>query len=566
MNSDGFADSPDDAIASGNPAKGAPADIAMESAIPAAAAEPEAVLDRVQQQTKRRRRRRGQPPGWILWVARTASRSRNFLSQSLPAWFITHREESVSYVASFLVLALACLIMALWALPPADRFQIFDLIVTRDEQFNEALEIVEVAELVQPESIVELEIDSTVMHLDSDSEGEEVAEQQEMEDKVTSVVVRPTDAQIAQVLNKGEFGGRSKKGRQVSVSLYGGTVDSEKSVASGLRWLKSIQRKDGSWNFSQPGPGAKAGSYRRTEVGATSMALLCFLGAGHTHADKGPYQDTVKTGLAYIGKQAVINQGTADLRGSFEGNSGMYVHGLATICISEAHALDHRDKDLKKLTEMAINFIEAAQDPVDGGWRYKPRDDVGDTSVVGWQIMAMQSAKSGTVRFSNRPLQKARTFLNSVQVDDIGSSYAYVPTRLTAKNSMTAVALLCRMYMGWKKDNEGLRKGVHHLSAIGPSRSDIYYNYYASQVLHHWGGELWEKWNKGMREQLVRTQIKKGPATGSWAPTDSHGNRGGQIYQSTLSILTLEIYYRHLPIYRKLKEAPSDPTQVSVRL
>ena len=563
MDSEDVADSPDDDIATGNPSDAAHSDPAAESELPTAEPEPDAVLQRVRQRTQGRRRRR-QPPGWILLLVGTAGRGRNFLSQSAPAWFINHREEIVSYVASLIVLGIVCLLMALWVLPPAERLQFFDLLVTHREDFNEPLEALEVAEFVQPEAIVELEINSTLMQLDSEFKGgDTAAEQPAIEDNQTSVIVKPTDAQVAQVLKQGEFGGRSEAVRQVSLSLYGGTVDSEKSVASGLRWLQSIQRKDGSWNFSQPGPGAKAGSFRRTEVGATAMALLCFLGGGHTHAVDGPYRDTVQQGLAYIGKQAVINQGAADLRGSFEGNSGMYVHGLATICISEAHALDHRDKDLKKLTEMAINFIELAQDPVDGGWRYKPRDDVGDTSVVGWQVMAIQSAKSGTVRISNKSLQKARTFLKSVQVDEIGSSYAYVPNKLNAKNSMTAVALLCRMYMGWRKDNPGLLKGVNHLSAVGPSRSDIYYNYYATQVLHHWGGDLWEKWNGVMREQLVRTQVKEGPAAGSWAPTDSHGARGGQIYQTTLSVLSLEVYYRHLPMYRKLPEDPADPTQVS---
>ena len=90
----------------------------------------------------------------------------------------------------------------------------------------------------------------------------------------------------------------------------------------------------------------------------------------------------------------------------------------------------------------------------------------------------------------------------------------------------------------------------------------MYYNYYASQVLHHWGDDLWKKWNLQMREQLVKSQVRKGPATGSWAPTDSHGNRGGQIYQTALSILTLEVYYRHLPMYQRLQKEPQDPTKV----
>lgn len=531
--------------------------------LPVSEPEPEAVLERVEQRTRGRRRRRRQPPPWVFAIVGTAGWGRQFLSKSVPAWFVNHREELISYAASILVLAIVCLLMALWVLPPQSRFQIFDLMVAHQERFNTPLEILEVEVVEQPQVIVDLDLDSTMKQLDSSFEGGETEEElQGTEDKETTIDLKPTDAEMQQVFKQGEFGGRSKAGRQLSVKMYGGTVDSERAVASGLRWLKKIQRKDGSWNFSQVGPEAKAGSYRRTEVGATAMALLCFLGGGHTHKVEGPYRETVENGLAYIGKQAIINQGAADLRGSYEGNSGMYVQGLASICISEAHALEHRDRDLKKLTEMAINFIEQAQDPVDGGWRYKPRDDKGDTSVLGWQVMAMQSAKSGTVRFSNKPLFKAREFLRNVQVDEAGALYAYEPSRKNAKNSMTAVALLCRMYLGWGKDHEGLKKGVNHLSAVGPSRNDMYYNYYATQVLHHWGGELWDKWNKVMREQLVRSQVKDGKAAGSWNPTDSHSNKAGQIYQTALSVLTLEVYYRHLPIYRKLKEAPSDPSQV----
>ena len=205
MNSDDFANSTDDEIADGNPADGAPANSnsVTRSALPTSEPEPEAVLARVQQRTQGRRRRRRQPPAWMLSVAGTAGRGREFLSQSLPAWFINHREEFVSYLASFLVLAAASLIMALWALPPAERFQIFDLLVTRDEQFNEPLEILEVKELVQPESIVELELDSTLMQLNSEPEGGDTEEQKSLEDKVTNVVVRPTDAQIAKVLGQG---------------------------------------------------------------------------------------------------------------------------------------------------------------------------------------------------------------------------------------------------------------------------------------------------------------------------------------------------------------------------
>ena len=80
--------------------------------------------------------------------------------------------------------------------------------------------------------------------------------------------------------------------------------------------------------------------------------------------------------------------------------------------------------------------------------------------------------------------------------------------------------------------------------------NDMYQNYYAAMALHHAGGPEWKTWNAQMREQLIRAQIKSGPAAGSWSVTDPHGQSAGQIYQTALSVLTLEVYYRYLPLYR----------------
>ena len=46
------------------------------------------------------------------------------------------------------------------------------------------------------------------------------------------------------------------------------------------------------------------------------------------------------------------------------------------------------------------------------------------------------------------------------------------------------------------------------LSNVGPSQTDMYYNYYATQVLHHYEGELWTKWNAKMRDYLVNSQSR----------------------------------------------------------
>ncbi|MEO1980732.1 MAG: prenyltransferase/squalene oxidase repeat-containing protein [Fuerstiella sp.] len=517
------------------------------------------VLQQVQQKTQRKRRR-GQPPGWTIWLAGQAARSRGAVTHTLPIWLMGHRQQVLTVAISLAVHLAVAFVMALWALPPDTAERLFGLIVTRvDSDTEDLLQVIDIEEILQPDSIQDLDTNSNMKQLVSDLEENLTSDLTiDTQDRDFTLELEPTDAEMKVLYKQGEFGGRSEAGKQAALKKYGGTADSEKCVVSGLKWLKSIQQKNGSWSFAKQGPGAVPGRFKRTEVGATSLALLCFLGAGHTHVKEGPYRETVERALAFIGESATVTQGTADLRGNSEGNAGMYVQGLATICLSEAHALEHRDRNLTKMTEMAVRFIERAQNPVTGGWRYKPRDDTSDTSVVGWEVMALQSAKSGRIRVSSKSLRLARDFLRSAQADAAGALYAYVPGQ-GAKPSMTAVGLLCRMYLGWRNDNPSLQKGVKYLAGRGPNRNDMYYNYYATQVLHHWGGDMWKTWNQELREQLVRSQITEGPAAGSWRPNGPHSEVGGQLYQTTLSILTLEVYYRHLPIYQRLEQGPVDP-------
>ena len=96
------------------------------------------------------------------------------------------------------------------------------------------------------------------------------------------------------------------------------------------------------------------------------------------------------------------------------------------------------------------------------------------------------------------------------------------------------------------------------LSGIGPA-NDMYYNYYATQVMRQYGGEkgdpqweLWDKWNQKMRDTLVSLQSKEGPTEGSWYLAGDHGaERGGRIYCTAMATMILEVYYRHMPIYQR---------------
>jgi hypothetical protein len=118
---------------------------------------------------------------------------------------------------------------------------------------------------------------------------------------------------------------------------------------------------------------------------------------------------------------------------------------------------------------------------------------------------------------------------------------------------MTSVGLLCRQYLGAKRDNPMLISGMDVLMKSQPDERNwnIYYYYYATQVMHNMNNYEWETWNRKMRAMLVSTQCRdENCAKGSWDPTsDAWGNHGGRVMQTALSTLTLEIYYRYKPLY-----------------
>ena len=127
---------------------------------------------------------------------------------------------------------------------------------------------------------------------------------------------------------------------------------------------------------------------------------------------------------------------------------------------------------------------------------------------------------------------------------------------------MTAVGLLLRLYTGWRRENphmiNGARVLTQNLPEMGTSRRprrDTYYWYYATQVMYHMGGDYWERWNRKLHPLLTGTQVNQGPLSGSWNPQtpvpDRWAAHGGRLYVTTMNLLSLEVFYRHLPIYEE---------------
>ena len=135
-----------------------------------------------------------------------------------------------------------------------------------------------------------------------------------------------------------------------------------------------------------------------------------------------------------------------------------------------------------------------------GGWRYQPGQP-GDTSVFGWQMFALRSARLSGLRVPKNVLRGCKTYLDSAATDRKRTMYSYMPGEPETP-VMTAEALLSRQYLGWRRDYPPLVKGAAHVAKhleTAPERN-IYYWYYATQLLHNMQNDDWKRWNLRVRE------------------------------------------------------------------
>jgi hypothetical protein len=230
----------------------------------------------------------------------------------------------------------------------------------------------------------------------------------------------------------------------------------------------------------------------------------------------------------------------------------MYSHAIAAIALCECYGMTG-DPSLRRPAQLATDFIVSAQDPKSGGWRYRPRQ-FADTSVVGWQVMALKSAQMAELNVPEKTFDAAQRWLDSVAGNKqrLGQ-FAYQGNRYNA--AMTAEALLCLEYLDADRGSEPLLQGADYLLENLPKkgRESSYYWYYGTQAMFHLQGDHWQRWNDAIHPLLIATQSQKGPTAGTWDPRDQWEKRGGRIYATSLRVLMLEVYYRHLPIYQVIE-------------
>lgn len=357
---------------------------------------------------------------------------------------------------------------------------------------------------------------------------------------------------------------QSRSGAQKAEALdvYGGSVETERAVTRGLVYLASVQRREGNWGRSE-----RDEKYGFPTVGKTGLALLAFMGAGHTPASNTEHSSVVTRGVQYL-------VGTQDPTSGHFGDSDAYSHGIATYALAECYALT-KDPQLVRPLRSAVQHIIDAQYSSgdlneDGGWGYYyPTSRVYDrwprASVTAWQVMALESAQLGGIAVPKQVFRRAASFLGNSWDPQRGAfRYSHDPQRLRSNYptlpGSTPAAIFALSLLGADVTTADFRAARRFVMERLPrgyrftgeddfvhrAQANLYFWYYGTLAMFRVGGDDWKRWNVAMKETLLPAQ----DPDGSWKPISIYAEYAqdtdrDRVYTTALCVLTLEVYYRY---------------------
>jgi hypothetical protein len=283
----------------------------------------------------------------------------------------------------------------------------------------------------------------------------------------------------------------------------------------------------------------------------TALALLAFLGAGNSEKT-GTWRSSVSKAVSWL-KSKQENGLIFDRTDAGGHRAVAYPTAIATLALCEAAGMG-KQLGAFGAAQAAVNYCTREHQQGDStdrlGWRYSAKMG-GDLSVSGWFILALQSAKSAGLLVDSFSIKGAKDFLDSVEVKEKGvSRYSYQPGK-EPSSRRGAIGNLVRLALGTPK--EQLAASIEAFVAEGGvpkwsndgSSVDLYYWYFGTSCVFQHGGELWNRWNDGLKKALVDNQSKQGDDAGSWPIIGDFSTEWGRVGQTALGCLCLEVYYRY---------------------
>lgn len=338
-------------------------------------------------------------------------------------------------------------------------------------------------------------------------------------------------------------------------------------IALALDFLQRHQSPDGSWSLhgtdrNKPNDPSEIHS----DVAATGLALLAFLGDRHHHLEtQGEYNATIHNAIQYLIKhQKPTGEVFVEADAKSNYTSRTYSHAIATLALCEAFGMTG-DPKVREPAQRAVDFAVSTQHKKLGGWRYLPQKTC-DTSITGWMFAALDAGKRAQLDVPHTAFEGVDRWLELATTPrSRGALYVYNPEaidQLVPVNNViydravqrqasavnTAVGLYVRLTRGWSPTDPRIQEGTDYLMKNLPEHTaegrNTYYWYYATQVLYHVQGPRWQKWQKRLSAELEETQVRKGPLAGSWDPQgrvpDKWGATGGRVFVTAVNLLSLE--------------------------
>jgi hypothetical protein len=308
---------------------------------------------------------------------------------------------------------------------------------------------------------------------------------------------------------------------------YLGTPQSEAAAKKALVYLSTHQNDDGSWGDSR----------LATDIAISSLCLMAFQSAGH-QPDRGPYAKVLRKGVDYLRRNCQPTGLIHDPNRTF--NRPMYSHGFGTLALAELYGMTRRT-DLRDPLEKAVELILNTQN-AEGGWRYYPRIDDADISVVICQIMALRAADNAGIPVPRDTVRKAISYVKRCAQGADGGFY-YMPDHPPSGEARTGAGVLALIVMGERESPE-VKRGLEYLLSHPPgtARRWLFYGfYYCTQAMYQAGGKYWEFWYPRLAKFLQDTQHPNG----NWS------DDAGDAYATAMGVLALNVPGALLPVYQK---------------
>jgi FG-GAP-like repeat len=336
------------------------------------------------------------------------------------------------------------------------------------------------------------------------------------------------------------------------------------AIERGLEWLAKHQDTDGRWDSDDfmkhdKGRRTSGSGSPAVDVGITGLALLAFLGDGHT-SDVGKYRANVERGLKWLRSQ----QGGNGMIGTSATLAAVYEHSIATQALCEAYCMTG-DAKILAAVKRAAEHLETRRNPY-ACWRYQPRDNDNDVSVTVWAVQALIAAQDCKIKIVNKQALKiAANFLDEL-TESASGRCGYTKrgepgsrfpgdhaTRypLEKTETLTAVGLHCRFTLGQDPAKTPVMKAAADTVLKKPpvwgttGSIDHYYWYYGTNAMYQMGGRYWKEWSSHLTNAVIRKQSRDG----SWDPRGVWGEAGGRVYSTAILVLALETPYRFAEIH-----------------